>query len=114
MRSQACALTLANLTHWPAAQVEALRAVFVGRTVGSIEGDFLIERSSPHGHVEAVLSVIRKLGLEWMLSAQPRRERDLVTAVLVSQLIHPSSKLGTTRLWHTSTPAEALLVSRHA
>jgi transposase len=102
--------TLANLTHWPAAQVEALRAVLAGKTVVSIEEVFVIERSLPHGHVEAVRSMIRKLGLERMLSSRRCRERDLVMAMLVSQLIHPSSKLATTRLWHTSTLAEELSV----
>ncbi len=102
--------TLANLTHWPAAQVEALRAVLAGKTLVSIEEVFVLERSLPHGHVEAVLSMIRKLGLERMLSSRRCRERDLVVAMLVSQLIHPSSKLATTRLWHTSTLAEELSV----
>ena len=62
------------LTHWPAAQVEALRAVLAGKTVVSIEEVFVIERSLPHGHVEAVRSMIRKLGLERMLSSRRCRE----------------------------------------
>src|ERR1700732_3599848 len=48
--------TLANLTDWPAAQVEALRAVLKGnlQLLGPPPG-FSIERTRPHGQVAAVL-----------------------------------------------------------
>ena len=48
--------TLANLTDWPAAQVEALRAVLKGdyHLLAPAPG-FAIERTRPHGHVTAVL-----------------------------------------------------------
>jgi len=69
------------------------------------------QKTLPHGHVEAILLAIRKLGLDAMLSAQRCRERDLVLAMLVEQLLAPCSKLATTRHWHSTTLAEELGVS---
>ena len=105
-----CKRTLANLTDWPPAQIESLRRVLRGETLVSIEEVFAVERSLPHGHVEAVLGIVRKLGVEKMLSSRRCRERDLVLGMLVEQLIHPCSKLATTRMWHTTTLAEELSI----
>jgi transposase len=58
--------------------------------------------------VEALLAMIGKLGLDRVISAQRCRERDLVVAMIVQRLISPSSKLATTREWHTTTLAEEL------
>ena len=54
--------TLANLTHWPPEQVEALRKVLRGEVLLSPDELFSVEVSRPHGHVEAVLGLLRKLG----------------------------------------------------
>jgi len=72
------------------------------------EEAFAIEQSLPHGHVEAVLGTIRKLGLDRLISSTRCRERDLVMAMMAERLIHPCSKLATTRLWHSTTLAEEL------
>src|SRR4029453_3561 len=61
--------TLANLTHWPPAQLEALRRVLRGETLVAPEDAFEILRSLPHGHVAAVLGTLRRLGLESLLAA---------------------------------------------
>jgi len=100
--------TIANLTHWPPEQIESLRRVLKGETVVSVDEAFAIERSLPHGHVEAVLGMVRKLGLEELVASRRCRERDLVVAMMVEQLIDPCSKLATTRIWHTTTLAEEL------
>jgi len=55
--------TLANLTGWPDAKVEALRRVLKGETAIVSANALRIERSLPHGHVAAVLGMARKLGL---------------------------------------------------
>ena len=47
--------TVANLTHWPEEKVEALRLVLKGETLVPAKDAFVIERSLPHGHVEAIL-----------------------------------------------------------
>jgi len=51
------------------------------------------------------------MGLDLLLAAKRVRERDLVLAMIVERLLHPCSKLATTRLWHSSTLAEELGVT---
>jgi Transposase DDE domain len=100
--------TLANLTHWPPAQLEALRRVLRGDTLMAPEDAFEIIRSLPHGHVAAVLGTLRRLGLESLLAAQKSRQRDLVIAMIVARLIDPQSKLATARSWHPETALTSL------
>jgi hypothetical protein len=97
--------TLANLSDWPPAQIEALRQVLKGNTfVGPLPPDsFDIVRSLPHGHVAAVLGSLRKLQLESLLNPHPGRERDLVVAMIVARILDPASKLATTRALHADT-----------
>jgi hypothetical protein len=102
--------TLANLTDWPEEKIESLRKVLKGETVLT-ETSVTIEQSLPHGQVEAFLGTIKKLGLDTLIASKPCRERDLVLAMIAGRLIHPSSKLAATRLWHTTTLAEELSVS---
>jgi len=55
--------TLANLSDWPEARVEALRRVLRDEAVAPSSPDALImQRSLPHGHVAAALGTLRKLG----------------------------------------------------
>jgi hypothetical protein len=103
--------TVANLTDWPAAKVEALRRVLRGDTLAVPQPLVTVERAVPHGHVEALLGTVRRLGLEALLAAKRCRERDLVLALIVERLLHPCSKLATTRLWSTTTLADELGVA---
>ena len=103
--------TVANLSGWPKEKVEALRRVLKNEPLMGPEEAFAIEQSLPHGHVEAVLGTIRKLGLERLISSTRCRERDLVVAMVSERVIHPCSKLATTRVWHSTTLGEELGVS---
>jgi len=103
--------TLANLSHWPAQKVERLRRVLRDEPLVAADALFTVERTVPHGHVEAVLQMIRRLKLDTILAAKRSRERDLVLALIVERLLHPASKLATTRLWHMSTLGETLGVA---
>jgi len=90
--------TLCNLTHWPPAQVEALRQMLQGGTVvPRFEDSLEVVRSRPHGHVAAVLGTARRLGLEGLLSARRCPERDRVMAMIVARVVNPRSKLATAR-----------------
>jgi hypothetical protein len=101
--------TIANLSDWPPEQVEALRQVLRGDyAVASEKPELVIERSLPHGAVSAVLGMMRNLKLEELISSKRSRERDLVVGMIAERLLHPGSKLSTTRLWKTSTLAEEL------
>jgi transposase len=100
--------TLANLSHWPARKIEALRRLLRDEPLVSPQELFTTQQTLPHGHVQAVLSMIRKLGLAAILSSKRCRERDLVVAMIAQRLLDPCSKLATTRAWHTTTLAEEL------
>jgi transposase len=100
--------TLANLSHWPADQVEQLRRVLRHEPLVAPDALFTVERSLPHGHVEAVWQVIRRLELDTLIAPTRSRERDRVVALLIERLLQPCSKLATTRLWQTTTLGETL------
>jgi hypothetical protein len=100
--------TLANLSKLPTAAVDAVRAILRGEQVGPLTEAFEIERSLPHGHVLAVLGCLRQLGLDRLLAARPRREREVAVAMIVSRILQPDSKLATARSWKTSTLAAQL------
>ena len=100
--------TLANLSALPLEQIELLSRVLQGETLVPAGDAFRMLRSLPHGHVHAVLSMLRQLGLESLIASRPCRERDLVVAMIAQRILHPSSKLAATRLWETTTLAEEL------
>jgi len=102
--------TLANLSQWPAQKVERLRRVLRDEPLVAPDALFAVERSVPHGHIEAVLQMIRRLKLDTIIAAKRSRERDLVLALIIERLIQPCSKLATTRLWSTSTLGETFAV----
>jgi hypothetical protein len=102
---------VANLNDWPVEIVEGLRLLLKGKKLLPAEELFKIERSIPHDHVQAVVEIIKKIGLEGLISSKPCRERDLVLAVIAGRLLFPCSKLATTRMWHTTTLAEELRVA---
>jgi Transposase DDE domain len=99
--------TLANLSDWPAAKIEALRRVLRDEAVAPTNEQALsVLRSLPHGHVAAALGTLRKLGLDRLLSQggrQPHREVALCIAMAVARLIDPASKLATARVLDDET-----------
>jgi len=100
--------TLANLSSWPEAKVEALSRALKGLPAAGLQGSFEISRSLPHGHVAAVLGTIRELGLEQLIDPAPSRQRDLVTAMAVAQVTAPDSKLAIARGLRGETAASSL------
>ena len=102
--------TLANLSHWPPAQVDALRAVLKGATslATPLPQAFDIVRSRPHGHVTAVLGTLHRLQLDHLIKRQPNRQRDLVLAMIVARVLEPASKLATSRALHPDTLSSTL------
>ena len=89
--------TLANVSHWPAAQIALMKRVLAGETLVSPQDVLAVERSLPHGHVLAVLGTLRKLGLDRLIAATDDRNRRLVLAMIVARIIDPRSKLATAR-----------------
>src|SRR4029453_6730097 len=69
--------TLANLSRWPEAKIEALKRALNGETLVALPDRLAIERSLPHGHVAAVLGTARRLGLDRLLPRRPGRRGPL-------------------------------------
>ena len=103
--------TLANLSKLPPAAVDAVRAILRGEQVGPLADSFEIVRSLPHGNVLAVLGQLRQLGVERLIAARARRERELATAMIVSRVLQPASKLATVRGFDSNTLAGELGVA---
>jgi hypothetical protein len=82
--------------------------MLAGRVLVDLDEQLQIERSSPHGHVAAVLGVLRGLDLERLLSRERCRERDLCVAMICQLVIGPCSKLSMTRRFHQTTVADEL------
>jgi len=101
--------TLANLTDWPPAQIEALRAVLKGDYQGlAPAGGFSIERTRPHGHVAAVLGTLRRLKLDTLIAPTRGPEREAVLAMIVARVLEPRSKLATARELGAATLSSTL------
>jgi len=103
--------TIANLSHWPKEKIETFRLLLKGEPLVSVDDALKVEMSVPHGHVMAILGTMRKLGMEAILSSQPCRERNLVMGMIAERLIHPGSKLASTRTWHHSSLADEIGVA---
>jgi hypothetical protein len=102
--------TLGNLSDLPVPVIDLIRRSLKGETFVPASEAFRILRTRPHGHVEAILRMIRRLGLEDLIASRPSRQRDLVTALIAERLLFPCSKLATTRHWPATTLAEELHV----
>jgi len=101
--------TLANLSNWPEHKVQTLKRALKGLPPATdLSEAFEITRSLPHGHVAAVLGTARALGIDDLIDPAPSRRRDLVTAMLVAQVIAPGSKLATARGLRTETATSSL------
>jgi transposase len=100
--------TLANLSDWPAAQIDLLRRVLKGESLVAPSEALEIVRSLPHGHVAAALGTLRRIGLESDLARAASPERDLVCALIVARILTPASKLATVRGLQEQTASSSL------
>ena len=103
--------TLANLSSWPAAQVDSLRRVLRGETLVPAEEQLQITRSLPHGHVAAVLGTIHRIALDKHIDSAASLERRLVLAMIAARILEPSSKLATARGLDLQTASSSLAPS---
>ncbi len=101
---------LGNLSHLPIEIIEAIRKMLAGRVLVDLGEQLEIESSPGHGHVAAVLGVVRQLDLERLVSRERCRERDLAVAMICQLVIAPGSKLSMTRRFAQTTLADELSV----
>jgi hypothetical protein len=97
--------TLGNLSHLPEPLIDIIRRSLQGERFIPVGEAFEITSSLPQGHVQAVRSAMKRLGMASLLGSRPSRERDRVLAMIAARIVAPSSKLSTTRAWHTTTLA---------
>lgn len=100
--------TLANLSDWPAEQVEALRAALRGEKLVPAGEGLEIVRSLPHGHVAAVLGTARRIGLDRLLPPALDRRRQLALSLIVGRVLDPAAKLATARALDETTAIHSL------
>ena len=106
--------TLANLSKLPAEAIAVLRQVLKGKQMVATDEAFEIveDGSRAHGHAEAVLLAMRRLGFSGLIHSRPSRQRDLVVAMVAARILKPQSKLATTRWWSSTTLTEMLGVDQ--
>jgi transposase len=100
--------TVANVSRLPREAIEALALALKGVALVPAGEAFEIVYSRKHGHVEAVLSAARRLGLARLLDREPSRERDLCLAMIAGRVLEGGSKLACTRQLHSCTLGEEL------
>jgi len=102
--------TVGNISKLPMDQVEAIRRILKGEKLVSAKDAFeIVEGGSRfHGHVDAVLTAMKQLGLPALVASRTSRQRDLVLAMIAARILKPQSKLATTRWWSDTTLTEML------
>jgi transposase len=104
--------TLANLSSLPPQAIDILRRSLKGEDLVSTDAFEIVEDGSPaHGHVEAVMTAMRRLEFSRLICSRPSRQRDLVVALVAARILEPRSKLATTLWWTDTTLPEILEVS---
>lgn len=98
--------TLGNLSHLPEPLIDVIRRSLQGEQFVAVAERFEIIASHAHGHVQAVMNAMERLGLASLLGARACRERSVVLAMVAARILAPQTKLATTRWWHTTTLAE--------
>ena len=76
--------TLANLSKLPEESIEVLRRSLHGEQLVPASDAFEAIASSHHGHVQAVLHAMRRLGFAELIAARASAQRDLVVAMVVA------------------------------
>ncbi len=100
--------TLGNLSHLPLPIITLVRRALKGENFVTPEEAFTCVRSLPHGHVAAVLGLLKRLDLHTLIARTASRIRDLVVAMVVARVIDPRSKLATARALNPDTAASTL------
>lgn len=104
--------TLANLSSLPPQAIDILRRSLKGEDLVSTDAFEIVENGSPaHGHVDAVLTAMKRLDFSRLICSRRSRQRDLIVALVAARILEPRSKLATTLWWADTTLPEILDVS---
>ena len=106
--------TIANLSSLAHETVEAVRSALKGDVVPAAmaiaepEKRLEITNVRQHGHVAAIIAMIKRSGLLLAIGRKPSRQRDIVVAMIADRLLHGDSKLATARHCQKETAATTL------
>jgi transposase len=102
--------TVGNLSHLPDPVIDVVRRALKGESLVPADRAFeIVEGGSRfHGHVDAVLTAMKRLDLPSLIASRASRQRDLVMAMVAARILEPQSKLATTRWWSDTTLTELL------
>jgi hypothetical protein len=107
--------TIANLTRLGDEVVELIRNALRGNKMVATDELFeiIVDGSTAHGHVQAVLAAMKQLGFDSLLASRRSRQRDLVIAMVAARILtpKPKSKLATPRWWGNTTLPDLLGVA---
>ena len=82
--------TLANLSSLPPHCLDILRRSLKGENLISADAFEIVENGSPaHGHVDAVMTAIRRLNFSRLICSRRSRQRDLVVAMVAARILAP-------------------------
>ncbi len=95
--------SIANLSALSLEQAEMIRLVLKGKKIAEVDKLFEKLESKQHGHVDTVLTTVKRLGIDKLIFSRPCRERDIIVAVIVARICKPDSKLAMTRWWKDTT-----------
>ena len=106
--------TVGNLSGLADETIEAVRSALRGEAVPAAlaitdpQKNLEITNVRQHGHVAAIVAMIRRSGLLQTIDRKPSRERDIVVAMIADRLLCGDSKLATARHCQTETAATTL------
>ncbi len=106
--------TVANLSSLSEKTVEAVRSALKGDVVPAAlaiarpERQIEITNVRQHGHVAAIVAIIKRSGLLAAIDRKSSRQRDIVVAMIADRLLHGDSKLATARHCQKETAATTL------
>lgn len=102
--------TLANLSDLSEVQIDRIARALRKEPLLPVGDELQNTASSHHGHVQAVLDAMNKLGFANLIASRPSMERSLVMAMVVARIIAPHTKLASTRWWEGTTLPEMLKI----
>ena len=88
--------TLANLSALSRQQVEAMRRILKGDRLAAVAERPRRAAAPPHGHVQAVLSAMDRLGIGPLIAPHPSPERTLITGLVAAHILEPEARLDAT------------------
>jgi len=106
--------TVGNLSALSDETVEAVRSALKGHVVPAAlaiaepRKNLEITDVRQHGHVAAIVALIKRSGLLQAIDRKPSRQRDIVVAMIADRLLHGDSKLATARHCQKETAATTL------